>query len=170
MLQIAGSFGGQCATLRDKGAGPAEAGRGEGGREDTGENWRSIGALAGAVVERLRRTMQDNKALVAFLAGMAMGDAYRELLRVAAADKPGLRAMAQEIEAEALERVASFGAMPLDGAGQIDGLMDQVRALAGAHWKGSARTASRAADPETPGGVTTLAPVRRRGRNPLAAE
>lgn len=131
------------------------------GREVPG--FKSIGALAGGVIERTRMRMQENKALIAFLAGMAMGDAYRELLRIAAADKPGLRATAQDIEHEALDRVASFAAMPLEGAGQIDSVMDQVRALACAHWKGSGRIAPRAPEAHAP-----AAPVasRRRGARP----
>lgn len=169
MLSTAIDLGG-LAAVRTEGRGApegvAEVGRAtpNPGREIGG--FQTIGALAGAAIERLRR-MQENKALVAFLAGMAMGDAYRELLRIAAADRPGLRATAQEIETEALARVASFAAMPMEGAAQIDTVMEQVRALARAHWTGSARNAPRAEAP-APGGSQLVA-SRRRGR-PIAAE
>ncbi|MFG1302148.1 hypothetical protein V5F49_20370 [Xanthobacter sp. V3C-3] len=134
------------------------------------ETWTPIGALAGAIVDRLRMRMQNNRALVAFLAGMAMGDAYRELLRIAAVDRPGLKDMAQEIEEDALARVASFAALPLEGAAEIDGIMDSVRELARAHWQGSARTvAPRAVEP-SPGGALNVPQSRRRGRPPMAAE
>ncbi len=113
------------------------------------ETWTPIGALAGAIVDRLRMRMQNNRALVAFLAGMAMGDAYRELLRVAAVDRPGLKDMAHEIEEDALARVASFAALPLEGA---------------------ARTvAPRAVEP-SPGGALNVPQSRRRGRPPMVAE
>ncbi len=60
MLLTTDDLGGCAVVSGMEGAGPAETGRGEGGREDAGENWRPIGEVVLAVVAQLRGTrMRD---------------------------------------------------------------------------------------------------------------
>ncbi|MDQ0505976.1 hypothetical protein [Xanthobacter agilis] len=170
MLQIAETFGGNAATLRDErglpvGAGVASWSQGD-GDEDT---FRPLGALAGAVVERLRKIRMETRALTAYVEGRAYADAYRQLVMLVLAREPGLKTTIQEIEAEALARVSTLSAMPIDGAEKITDIMDRVRSNVAASWSGSERTvAPRASEPSALAGQS-VAP-RRRGRPSLLSE
>lgn len=169
MLQITESFGGDAVMLRERGAGRAGTWHREVGREGTGENWQSIGTLAGAAIQQLRTKMIELNALTAFVEGRVYADAYRQLVMLVLAREPHLKGTIQEIEAEALARVSTLSAMPLEGADKITEIMDRVRSNVAASWSGSARNVAPRASESSALAGQNVAP-RRRGRNPLAAE
>ncbi|MGR7993872.1 hypothetical protein [Xanthobacter sp. ZOL 2024] len=171
MLQITDDLGGCAVMLLDRGAAQGGTWGREVGREEAGgENWQPLGALAGAAIDRLRIKRMELKALTAFVEGRVYADAYRQLVMLVLAREPHLKGTIQEIEQDALARVAALSSMPIEGAGEIENIMETVRSNVAATWNVSVRTVAPRTEAVAPGGVTNVAPVRRRGRPSLAAE
>lgn len=169
MSLAADDFGEMAAVSWKKGGLPAEAGEASWSQGEGAEAFRSIGTLAGAAIQRLRTKMIELNALTAFVEGRVYADAYRQLVMLVLAREPHLKGTIQEIEAEALARVSTLSAMPLEGADKITEIMDRVRSNVAASWSGSARNVAPRASESSALAGQNVAP-RRRGRNPLAAE